>query len=45
VACSTCHGDIGMQSVAQRNVNVHMGLCVECHRAKKAPTDCLTCHF
>jgi len=45
VECSTCHGNIGQQTVAQRNVDLNMGVCVTCHREKKAPTDCLTCHF
>jgi hypothetical protein len=31
--------------VAQRNVDLNMGFCVDCHREKQAPTDCLTCHF
>jgi hypothetical protein len=45
VDCSTCHGDIGSQTVAQRNVELTMGTCVNCHNERKAPTDCLTCHF
>jgi len=45
VECSTCHGNIGQQTVAQRNVDLNMGFCVTCHRDNKAPTDCLTCHF
>jgi hypothetical protein len=45
VECSTCHGDIAHQTVAQRNVNLDMGFCVNCHREKQAPNDCLTCHF
>jgi hypothetical protein len=45
VECSTCHGDIAHQTVAQRNVTVDMGFCVSCHREKKAPNDCLTCHY
>jgi formamidopyrimidine-DNA glycosylase len=45
VECSTCHGDIAHQTVAQRNVDLHMGFCVNCHREKNAPNDCLTCHF
>lgn len=45
VECTTCHGDIAKQTVAQRNVNVHMGFCVNCHRENNAPNDCLTCHF
>jgi hypothetical protein len=45
VECSTCHGNIGAQSVAQRNVEMTMGFCVNCHQERKAPLDCLTCHF
>ena len=45
VECSTCHGNIAEQTVAQRNVDLTMGFCVNCHREKNAPTDCLTCHF
>jgi len=45
VECATCHGKIAEQTVAQRNVNMTMGFCVNCHNEKKAPTDCLTCHY
>lgn len=45
VECSTCHGDIAHQTVAQRNVTLGMGFCVSCHREKNAPNDCLTCHY
>jgi len=44
VECSTCHGDIANQTVAQRNVYLDMGACVTCHREKNAPNECLTCH-
>jgi len=45
VECSTCHGNIATQRTAQRNVDMTMGFCVNCHRERKAPDDCLTCHF
>ena len=45
VECATCHGDIGGQTVAQRNVDHTMGFCVNCHNERKASVDCLTCHF
>ena len=45
VECTTCHGNIGEQQVAQRNVDMTMGFCVNCHRERQAPDDCLTCHF
>lgn len=43
--CAMCHGNIGEGTVATRNVDLTMGFCVNCHNEKKAPTDCLTCHF
>jgi hypothetical protein len=45
VECSTCHGRIDQQTVAERNVDLNMGFCIECHRSKKAPNECITCHF
>ena len=45
VECSTCHGNIAEQTVAQRNVHLTMGACVSCHNERKAPVDCMTCHF
>jgi hypothetical protein len=45
VECTTCHGNIGEGTVAQRNVEMTMGFCVNCHNENKAPVDCLTCHF
>lgn len=45
VECATCHGNIGAQRVAQRNVEMTMGFCVNCHTERDAPVGCLTCHF
>lgn len=45
VECATCHGNIGEQTVAQRNVELTMGVCVNCHNERKASVDCLTCHY
>ena len=45
VACATCHGNVGEQTVAQRSVDHTMGFCVNCHTERKASIDCLTCHF
>lgn len=45
VDCATCHGDMKQQTVAERKVDHTMGFCVNCHRQKNAPNDCLTCHF
>jgi Cytochrome c7 and related cytochrome c len=45
VDCATCHGKIAEQTVAERNVDLTMGFCVNCHRQKNASNDCWTCHF
>jgi hypothetical protein len=45
VDCSTCHGDVATQTVAERSVDHSMNFCVNCHKAKQASNDCLTCHF
>jgi hypothetical protein len=45
VDCSTCHGRIDQQTVAERNVDLKMGFCVDCHKSRQAPNECLTCHF
>jgi hypothetical protein len=45
VACATCHGDVPKMTVAEHAVDHSMGFCVNCHREKKAPNDCLTCHY
>jgi len=45
VDCSSCHGDVKNMMVAERAVDLKMGYCVDCHRSKQAPNDCLTCHY
>lgn len=45
VGCAKCHGDLAQQATAVRAVNHTMGFCLDCHREKKAPVDCLTCHY
>lgn len=45
VECTHCHGDVDRQIVAERSVTHTMGFCVDCHKARQASNDCLTCHF
>ena len=45
VDCSGCHGDVSTMNRVARVVPLTMGWCVECHRASRAPDDCLTCHY
>jgi hypothetical protein len=45
LSCKTCHGDLASMTVAVRAVNMNMGFCLSCHRAKRASTDCVSCHY
>ncbi len=44
LACQTCHGEVQAMDVTRQASPLTMGWCVDCHRQRKAPTDCLTCH-
>jgi len=45
VDCATCHGDMRQRTVAVRSVNMNMGFCINCHKARKVSVECATCHF
>ncbi len=45
INCAQCHGDMRQQTVAVRSVNLSMGYCLDCHKTRKASTDCVTCHY
>ena len=45
VECATCHGDVANMTVAEKVVDHTMGFCIKCHEQKKAPNDCMTCHY
>ena len=42
--CQTCHGPVETMDVVRQASPLTMGWCVDCHRLRGAPTDCLTCH-
>ena len=42
--CQTCHGEVQQMDVVRQASPLTMGWCVECHRQRHAPTDCLVCH-
>lgn len=44
VGCESCHGNVAAMTADEPVQRFTMGFCVDCHRAKGAPTDCLTCH-
>ena len=45
VDCTSCHGNMATQTVAERQVSHTMGFCMDCHRQKSANTDCVACHY
>jgi len=42
--CQNCHGEVETMDVLVMAHPLTMGWCVDCHRSRGAPTDCLTCH-
>ncbi len=42
--CAECHGDVAHMKQDVPVKDMHMGFCMECHRARQASIDCLTCH-
>ena len=45
IACQTCHGDVAQMDAASQTAPLTMGWCLGCHKERKAPTDCLACHY
>jgi hypothetical protein len=45
VACQTCHGDVAKMDAAVQTAALTMGWCLNCHKERHAPTDCLICHY
>jgi hypothetical protein len=45
VGCATCHGAVAqMATMSETTTVTTMAACINCHRAKSAPTSCVTCH-
>ncbi len=44
VACQNCHGPVETMDRVRQVSPLTMGWCLECHKERKAPIDCLTCH-
>ena len=45
VECASCHGDLSQMTVAERAVDHTMRFCVDCHTARQASNECITCHY
>ena len=42
--CQTCHGEVQQMDTVRQASPLTMGWCLDCHRQRRAPTDCLVCH-
>ncbi|MDE3201739.1 MAG: cytochrome c3 family protein [Acidobacteriota bacterium] len=42
--CEECHGPVPTRERLFKETDLSMKWCVDCHTAKKATTDCTTCH-
>ncbi|MDA9951068.1 cytochrome c family protein [Oligoflexaceae bacterium] len=45
VPCQECHGDVENMEVVEQVAPLQMGWCVGCHKERKAPLQCYTCHY
>jgi Zn ribbon nucleic-acid-binding protein len=43
--CEQCHGQVSQRTRLYQEADISMAACVNCHRAKRASTDCSTCHI
>ena len=44
VGCSTCHGPVAERDVITLDRVTWMEFCTDCHKQKKAPANCRSCH-
>jgi quinate dehydrogenase (quinone) len=44
VKCEVCHGVVGSLHVMRQEKDISMVSCVNCHKLRKAPISCGTCH-
>ena len=45
IQCETCHGQVSeMAAMSQATSVTSMGVCINCHKLRNAPTVCETCH-
>ena len=42
--CAQCHGAVETHDVLQKEISTSMNACLDCHRKRKAPVGCSTCH-
>ncbi len=44
VRCEECHGKVEAMDEDRQVAPLTMGWCLDCHHARRAAADCLTCH-
>jgi hypothetical protein len=44
VRCQECHGPVELMTTIQRVTDLGMGWCLDCHKSRGAPIECITCH-
>lgn len=44
VKCQECHGPVKQMTTIMRVTDLGMGWCLECHKSRGAPIECITCH-
>ncbi len=42
--CATCHGEVQTRDVLGKEKSISMASCIDCHRERKASTECNYCH-
>ncbi|HEX4949410.1 MAG TPA: cytochrome c3 family protein [Blastocatellia bacterium] len=42
--CATCHGEVQTRQVLGKEKPTSMASCIDCHRERKASTECNYCH-
>jgi hypothetical protein len=43
--CQECHGEVEAMVVVEKQQDLTMGWCLECHREREVRTDCTVCHY
>jgi hypothetical protein len=44
IECVQCHGPVATRDVLQKEISTSMNTCRDCHRERKAPMSCASCH-
>jgi cytochrome c7-like protein/class III cytochrome C family protein len=44
VECTACHGPVAEREVVTKERSIWMEFCVDCHKDRKAPSTCRSCH-